>query len=295
MTKRSLIQFIPSILDPLGLLNLVIVKLKILFQDVCCGKFAWDDILPESYLSVFHDIVNGLQSIAVHPILNNHDKINSNKPVSDGYIKEESFMIFLHGKLCDLVDISKVVAAEQFSYILKLFHVTLYALKTLWRFKSFIKNKAVTETITGLQSNRVEEVYVKKSLQLMNNSVRQLDVFVDNKSLFRCGGRINNANVPYDVKFPYFIPKTHYFTKLVVIHAHSLVLHNGIRGTSNFIRSQCWITQGSNFVLKIIHEYSTCKRYEGQSSQRNHHYRNSMLVKIMFSVILVTTTQVQYT
>ena len=63
--------------------------------------------------------------------------MNSNNPVSDGYIKEELFMIFPHGKLRDLVDISKVVAAEQFSYILKLFHVTLYVFKALWKFKSF--------------------------------------------------------------------------------------------------------------------------------------------------------------
>ena len=52
--------------------------------------------------------------------------MNSNDPVSDGYIKvESSFMAFLYGKLRDSVDISKDIAAEQFSYILKLFHVTL--------------------------------------------------------------------------------------------------------------------------------------------------------------------------
>ena len=41
----------------------------------------------------------------------------------------------------------------------------------------------------------------------MNNSVRQLNVSVDHNGLLRCGGRINNANVPYDVKFPYAVPK----------------------------------------------------------------------------------------
>ena len=61
-----------------------------------------------------------LQSIAVHRILNNHDKMNNNNPVSDGYIKEESFKVFLHGKLYDSVDISDVVAAEQFIYIMEL-------------------------------------------------------------------------------------------------------------------------------------------------------------------------------
>ena len=54
LTKRSLIQFIPNMFDPLGLLNPVIVK---------HGKFAWDDILPESYLSVFDGRVNGLPGV----------------------------------------------------------------------------------------------------------------------------------------------------------------------------------------------------------------------------------------
>ena len=44
----------------------------------------------------------------------------------------------------------------------------------------------------------------------MNNSVCQLNVFVDNDCLLGCGGRIDNANVPCDVKFPYLIPKTLY-------------------------------------------------------------------------------------
>lgn len=45
------------------MLNSVKVKLKILCQDVCCKKFAWDDTLPQSYLSVFYDIVNGLHEV----------------------------------------------------------------------------------------------------------------------------------------------------------------------------------------------------------------------------------------
>ena len=41
----------------------VTVKLKILFQDVCCEKFAWDINLPQSYLLVFYDIGNGLREV----------------------------------------------------------------------------------------------------------------------------------------------------------------------------------------------------------------------------------------
>ena len=65
-------------------------------------------------------------------------------------------------------------------------------LKALWKFKSFIKDRAVIETITGVHSDRVEELYymkliwvkvVQNLLQLMNNSVCQLNVFVDNNGL----------------------------------------------------------------------------------------------------------------
>ena len=63
LTKRSLIQFIRGIFDPLGLLNRVIAKLKILFQDICYKKLALDDFLSQSYLSVFYDIVNSLREV----------------------------------------------------------------------------------------------------------------------------------------------------------------------------------------------------------------------------------------
>lgn len=45
-------------------------------------------------------------------------------------------------------------------------------------------------------------------------------MFVDNNGLLRCIGKINNTNVPYDVKFWYLIQKTRYFTNLVVIYEH---------------------------------------------------------------------------
>ena len=94
----------------------------------------------------------------------------------------------------------------------------------------------------------------------MNNSVHQLNVFVDYDGLLRCRGGIDNANVPYDVEFPYLIPKTHYFRKLVVIYAQVIVLHNGVKDTLNFVRSQYSIIEGRNFVKKIIHECLICKK-----------------------------------
>ena len=50
-----------------------------------------------------------------------------------------------------------MINAEYFSYIL--FHVALFMLKALWKFKLVIKNKAATETITDFHSSGAEVHY----------------------------------------------------------------------------------------------------------------------------------------
>ena len=129
----------------------------------------------------------------------------------------------------------------------------------------------------------------------MNNSVCQLNAFVDNNTLLRCGGRINNANVPYEIRFPHSIPKRHHFTKLVVIYAHVVVLHNVVRETLNFIELQYWIIQDRNFVKKIIHECSTCKRYEGKpySHPEEPPLSKQRVIKDYVLLILASTTPAQ--
>ena len=77
--------------------------------------------------SVYNEDRNAcIQSTAVHPILINHDKKNNVNPVSDGYMKEELLMVFLHGKLCDSVDISKVIQGGYQHLISKIQPLSLF-------------------------------------------------------------------------------------------------------------------------------------------------------------------------
>ena len=57
-TKREVIQATASIFDPLGLINPVVVKLKILFQDVCLSKLGWDDFLTDKLLEQWTKIAD---------------------------------------------------------------------------------------------------------------------------------------------------------------------------------------------------------------------------------------------
>ena len=59
----------------------------------------------------------------------------------------------------------------------------------------------------------------------------QLNLFLDDAGLWRCGGRLANADIPYATKFPLLLSRRHHLTVLIVNDAHKRVLHNGVRET----------------------------------------------------------------
>ena len=63
-TKREFLSFVASIYDPLGLLNPVIVKCKILFQKICLSKLKWDEKLSIENLNEWKLILNSLANVS---------------------------------------------------------------------------------------------------------------------------------------------------------------------------------------------------------------------------------------
>ena len=84
----------------------------------------------------------------------------------------------------------------------------------------------------------------------------------DDAKLLRYGGRLKNADIPYEFKHPVILPKNHRFTDLVIVFYHCIVKHNGTRGTLNTLRSDHWIPQGRSYVNKILIQCRVCKKHE---------------------------------
>ena len=93
----------------------------------------------------------------------------------------------------------------------------------------------------------------------------QFMMFLDDNGIWRCGGRLHNADLPYDVLHPILLPKDHLFTVLVVRRAHQRVMHSGIKDTLTEIRSKYWIPQGRAFVRQFIGRCVLCRRYSASS------------------------------
>ena len=62
-TKRNILKILSMFYDPTGILQPVIINLKIIFQNICKQKILWDDELPIDIANDWANIINSLNDI----------------------------------------------------------------------------------------------------------------------------------------------------------------------------------------------------------------------------------------
>lgn len=87
--------------------------------------------------------------------------------------------------------------------------------------------------------------------------------FQDDRGLWRCGGRLLNAEVSFSVKHPILLPKTHPLTTLIVTEAHQRVFHNGVKETLVETRRRFWVLKGRSLTRWLHHRCVLCRQFEG--------------------------------
>ena len=66
----------------------------------------------------------------------------------------------------------------------------------------------------------------------------QLGLFRDEDGIVRCRGRIGNADLQYQSKFPAFLPRNHHLTTIIIRQCHQNVFHNGLKSILNELRAK---------------------------------------------------------
>ena len=90
---------------------------------------------------------------------------------------------------------------------------------------------------------------------------KQLGLYVESDGIIRCRGRIGNAALKFETRFPAILTD-HPLASLVIEQAHESVLHNGLKSTLNEVRSRVCITRARQHVRKFIHNCTTCRRFD---------------------------------
>ena len=162
------------------------------------------------------------------------------------------------------VDLSCINISKYNDYN-KLLRVTALVLRFISNLKKKVKKQAIfTTNITLHEIQSAEHLWLRfvqinvDDLQLK----RDLGLYKEDQ-LIRCKGRLGNAPIPYDCKYPIFVPKGE-FAILLIKHFHILVKHNGVKETLNQIRTKYWIPKARYIINNVIRRCNQCLRAESK-------------------------------
>ena len=92
-----------------------------------------------------------------------------------------------------------------------------------------------------------------------------LNLFCDDKGLYRSGTRINTKKLQFLQKQPNLMRSDSYFTKLLISKCHEDVQHCGIESILNKLRQNYWIIKGRQTVKKVLSKCIICKIVQGKT------------------------------
>ena len=120
-----------------------------------------------------------------------------------------------------------------------------------------------TSAIVKLMQN---EVYQEEIGDLMKRGnvksssgiVRLRTVLVN--GVLRAGGRISEAPIALEAKFPMIVPPKHHVTRLLIQAFHQKLAHAGQDHILAKLREQVWIPKGRSAVRKVVRSCLTFKK-----------------------------------
>ncbi|XP_068684812.1 uncharacterized protein [Montipora foliosa] len=165
-----------------------------------------------------------------------------------------------------------IIPLKGFSSLQRLVRVTAYVLRFVSNLKRKNEKKELTdEDLKQEEIERTRELWIREVQGSVLNDEKfdqvkvSLSLYKDDKGILRCGGRLKNAPIPFNARFPIFLPRSSHFTNLVINECHLKVLHNGVRETLTELRSCFWVVKGRQAVKTVIAKCSVCKKIEGRS------------------------------
>ena len=158
-----------------------------------------------------------------------------------------------------------ILQCEEFSILRRLLIVSSYVIqfvdKLITRRSNIAHNRGTEYYLTRAEIYWI--TVIQRSL-LQSKSFgmwkHQFGVFVDNEGIWRCCGRLGNADIPDSSKYPILLDAKHHVTALIVKACHEKVLHGGVKSTLTELRSRYWAVKGRSLVKKILHRCVICRK-----------------------------------
>lgn len=105
-----------------------------------------------------------------------------------------------------------------------------------------------------------DEIKQLRAGKLASKAIRRLNPFLDEAGLLRVGGRLRHAEVPYALKHPLLLPKSHQLTELLIRDYHVRYLHPGLRTMQYLLSQNYWVISGKQAIRQCIKGCMRCFR-----------------------------------
>lgn len=92
-----------------------------------------------------------------------------------------------------------------------------------------------------------------------------LNLFMDENSVLRVGGRLQNSDFHFDKKHPILISASHHLALLLFRSQHVALMHAGPQLLLYSIREEWWPIGGRNLARKVVHDCVTCARLRAKT------------------------------
>ncbi|KAG1661066.1 Ras-related protein Rab-30 [Nymphon striatum] len=258
ITKRSILSTVAGVFDPLGLTSPVVLKGRIILQEVVLSGVDWDEPLSSQIVKMWSLWLLDLQNLSKVEI-----------PRCVFYCQGSSLHIFVDANIVsdptDLevkhtahliapVEDSFSELVERISSYTKLRRIVGYIL----RFSKCCKKLQPGTTVEILQL--ADHVILRQAqISIDPTKLKSLDLILENE-LYRVGGRISKTYLPSK---QIYVPDGA-VAKLLVLQAHQLMGHMGVNSTLSELRQRYWISR--SIVKSVVYNCSKCKILKGTTS-----------------------------
>ena len=102
-----------------------------------------------------------------------------------------------------------------------------------------------------------------------DDKLASLSPFIDQNGILRVGGRLRHSDFPADVAHPILLPADHPITRMILLHCHRSVSHQGRVLTHGAIRMAGFhILHASRVIKSFIGGCTFCRRLRGKPQEQ---------------------------
>ncbi|XP_075154313.1 uncharacterized protein LOC142227952 [Haematobia irritans] len=136
--------------------------------------------------------------------------------------------------------------------------------QAFWRIVNEIQQSTYSEEIQRIKKNEV----LKPCFQKLTPFIEEKNIFNNSREIIRVGGRLANAPLSYDTKFPALLPKDHRFSQLFIEYLHRKHYHAGPKCLIGILRERVWVINAREIARKVVRNCVHCFKYKPRLQQQ---------------------------